>query len=111
MVKEAEALFKTKTSGEWGQRFEAAGVPGGPLYFVEELFENEQILANNLVAELEHPLLGRLRMVAPPFQMTESPLAPQGPSPMLGEHTDAILTENGYSEEEIAALRESGAIR
>jgi formyl-CoA transferase len=111
LVAEAEALFKSKTTEEWGKRFEEAGVPGGPLYFVEELFENEQILANNLVADIEHPLLGHLRMVAPPFQMTESPLAPQGPSPMLGEHTDSTLASAGYSEQEIAALRESGAIR
>jgi len=111
LVAEAEELFRSKTVAEWGDRFEEAGVPGGPLYFVEELFENEQILANGLVTELEHPLLGHLRMVAPPFQMTESPLAAQGPSPMLGEHTDAILGANGYSEQEIATLRESGAIR
>lgn len=111
LVAEAEELFKTKTGQEWFDRFEQAGVPGGPVYFVEELFENEQILANDLVTELEHPLLGRFRMVAPPFQMTESPLKPQGPSPMLGEHTDSTLEAAGYSAEEIAALRESGAIR
>jgi formyl-CoA transferase len=111
LVAEAEELFKTKTVAEWDHLFEQHGVPGGSVYFIEELFENEQVLANGLVTDIEHPLLGHLRMVAPPFQMSESPLAPQGPSPMLGEHTDSTLAAAGYTEQEIAAMRESGAIR
>jgi len=111
LVAEAEALYRTKTTEEWGQLFEKFGVPAGPVYFVEELFGHPQTAANGLEVELEHPLLGHMRMVGPPFQMSGTPLAPQGPSPMLGEHTDAVLASAGYSEAEVAALREGGVIR
>ncbi|MGE5597054.1 MAG: CaiB/BaiF CoA transferase family protein [Hyphomicrobiales bacterium] len=111
LVAEAEALYRTKTTEEWGQIFEKAGVPAGPLYFIEELFGHPQTLENGLEVELEHPLLGHMRMVGPPFQMSDSPLAPQGPSPILGGDTDAVLADAGYSEEEIAKMREAGVIR
>jgi crotonobetainyl-CoA:carnitine CoA-transferase CaiB-like acyl-CoA transferase len=111
LVKAAEALMLSKTSDEWGDIFEKHGVPAGPLYFVEELFDNPQTAANNLVTEMEHPLLGHLRMVGPAFQMSETPLAAQGPSPILGADTDAVLGSVGYSEAEIGRLRETGVIR
>lgn len=110
LVAESEALFMTKTTEEWGKLFEQHGVPAGPLLFIEELFGHPQTLENGLEVELEHPLLGHMRMVGPPFQMSESPLAAQGPSPMLGEHTDMTLAAAGFTEAEVAAMRESGAI-
>ncbi len=111
LVTETEALFLTKKTEEWGKIFEKHGVPAGPLLFIEELFGHPQTLENGLEVEIDHPMLGHMRMVGPPFQMSVSKLAPQGPSPMLGQHTDEALTEAGYSEEEIAKMRESGAIR
>lgn len=110
LVAEAEALFRSKTTEEWSDILERHGVPNGPLYFVEELFDHPQTHANGLVCELEHPVLGRMRMVGPAFQMSESPLEPQGASPPLGGDTDAVLAEAGYSPEAIAALREAGVI-
>jgi formyl-CoA transferase len=111
LVGEAEALMLTRTTEEWGALFEAAGVPSGPVYFIEELFENPQTLANGLVTEFDHELLGHMRMVAPPFQMSESPLEPQGPSPVLGADTDDVLARVGFRHDQIAALREAGKIR
>jgi len=110
LVRQAEELFRSKTTEEWGRILEEHGVPNGPVYFVEELFDHPQTLANGLVCELEHPLLGRMRMVGPPFQMSESPLEPQSASPVLGADTDDVLAEAGYSPEEIEALREAGVI-
>ena len=109
-VEASSLLMLTKTTEEWGALFEAAGVPSGPVYFIEELFENPQTLANGLVAELDHELLGHMRMVAPPFQMSESPLAPQGPSPVLGGDTTRVLLEAGYTPEEIDAMTAAGVI-
>jgi crotonobetainyl-CoA:carnitine CoA-transferase CaiB-like acyl-CoA transferase len=111
LVAEAEALMRTKTSEEWADQFERHGVPAGPLYFVEELFDNPQTQANGLVVDIEHPILGHMRMVGPPFQMSETPLAPQGPSPVLGADNDAVLAEAGFSADEIDGMRESGVIR
>jgi len=111
LVADAEALMLTKTTDEWGDIFEKHGVPAGPLYFVEELFANPQTAANGLVVEMDHPLLGHLKMVGPPFQMSETPLAVQGPSPVLGGDTDEVLANYGYSAAEITKLRETGVIR
>ena len=111
LVVESEALFLTRTTEEWGKLFEKHGVPAGPVFFIEELFGHPQTLANGLEVEIDHPMLGHMRMVGPPFQMSVSKLAPQGPSPMLGEHTDEALSEAGFSEAEIGKMRADGAIR
>ena len=110
LVKEAEALFRTKTTEEWGALFEKHGVPGGPLFFIEELFNHPQTMENGLQVELDHPLLGPMKLVGPPFQMSDSPLAAAVPSPMLGEHNDDVLGEAGLSAKRIAALREAGVV-
>jgi crotonobetainyl-CoA:carnitine CoA-transferase CaiB-like acyl-CoA transferase len=111
LVAEAEALMRSKTTEEWGVIFEKHGVPAGPLYFIEELFGHPQTLENGLEIELDHPALGHMRMVGPPFQMSGTPLAPQGPSPELGADTDRVLREVGYGDAEIEAMRAAGAIR
>jgi CoA:oxalate CoA-transferase len=111
LVEEAEALYRTKTTEEWAKILEANGVPAGPVHFVEELFGHPVIASNGLEVEIEHPLLGKLRMVGPPFQMSGTPLAPQGPSPLLGADTDTVLAEAGYSPAEVDAMREAGVIR
>ncbi len=111
LVAEAEALFLTKTTEEWGAILEEHGVPSGPLHFVEELFDDPQTLENGLVAELDHDLLGHMKMVGPAFQMSETPLGVQGPSPVLGGDTEAVLAAAGYSQADITTLRDSGVIR
>lgn len=110
LVKEAEALFRSRTTEEWGAAFEKHGVPAGPLYFIEELFDHPQTLANGLQVEMEHPLLGPMKLVGPAFQMSESPLEAQFPSPMLGEHTDEVLSEAGLDAGQIEQLRTAGVI-
>jgi formyl-CoA transferase len=111
LVKKAEALFMTKTTEQWGAQFQQHGVPAGPMYFVEELFDNPQTRANNLVTDIEHPLLGHLRMVGPAFQMSDTPLEANTPSPLLGADADDVLGYAGYTPDQISALREAGVIR
>lgn len=111
LVQEAELLFRTKSTEEWLDILEKHGVPSGPLYFVDELFDHPQTLENGLIAEVEHELLGHMRMVGPPFQMSETPLAVKGASPVLGGATDEVLAEAGLSASEIGAMRERGIIR
>lgn len=110
LVAEAEALYRTKTTAEWGEIFEKHGVPAGPMHFVEELFGHPQTEANGLEIQVEHEVLGPMRMVGPPFQMSESPLRPTKASPVLGADTDDVLAEAGLAPEEIASMREAGII-
>jgi len=86
-------------------------IPAGPFKFTQELLDDPQVVANDLQVSVEHPLVGTVRMVGPPLQMSETPLQVQGPSPALGEHNEEILASLGYSADEITTLREAGVIR
>ena len=110
VVGKVEALFMERTTDEWLKLFDERGVPAGPFKFIEELVDDPQVMANDLQVTVEHSLVGTVKMAGPPLQMSETPLQVQGPSPALGEHNDAILSSLGYGDEEIAALRETGAI-
>jgi len=105
-----EAQMKEKDTEEWLGIFEKAGVPVGPVKFVEEAVEDAQALENDMIVSLDHPLSGPQRQIAPMLRMSATPLAAQGPSPILGADTEDIVTALGYSPEEIAALRASGSI-
>lgn len=111
LVKEAEDLFRSKSTDEWLTLLEQHGVPAGPLYFVDELFDHPQTIENGLIADVDHDLLGHMRMVGPPFQMSETPLRVRGASPVLGGATDEVLAEAGFSASEVGAMRERGIIR
>jgi crotonobetainyl-CoA:carnitine CoA-transferase CaiB-like acyl-CoA transferase len=111
LVATAEAAFREKTTGQWLALFDRAGVPAGPFKFTQELVDDEQVLANDLQVRVEHPLAGTVSMVGAPLQMSETPLAVQGPSPTLGQHNEEILASLGYTHGEIDALRGDGVIR
>jgi crotonobetainyl-CoA:carnitine CoA-transferase CaiB-like acyl-CoA transferase len=110
-TRDAERIFGTKSTTEWLQILDAAGVPSGPVRFVQELFDDPQALAKGLVADLEHPLVGSVRMVGPTLKLSETPAHLRGSSPPLGQDTDAILTRLGYTAEQIDALRAKGVTR
>jgi crotonobetainyl-CoA:carnitine CoA-transferase CaiB-like acyl-CoA transferase len=111
LVAKVESMFMEKTTDEWLKLFDEKGVPAGPFNFIEELMDNEQVVANHLQVEVEHSLAGTVRQAGPALQMSETPLSVQGASPALGEHDDLVLSALGYSAEEIEAMREAGVIR
>ena len=108
LVTKAEELFRERTVEEWLALFDEAGVPAGPVRFVEELTDDEQVVANGDVVELEHPLAGSLKMVGPLLKMTETPLETRSSSPFLGEHSAEILSRLGYSADDIQRLIDEG---
>ena len=110
LVAQAERTFLRRTTEEWLRVFDQQGIPAGPLKFTEELLDDPQVLANDLVTEVEHSLVGPVRTVGPPLKMSESPLRVQRASPALGEHTADILTELGYAPDQIADLRAKGLV-
>lgn len=110
LVAQAEALFATNTTDEWLLILDEATVPAGPFKFTEELLDDPQVLENGFVTEVDHPLMGAVRTVGPMIQMSDTPLRVQGASPTLGEHTDEVLRELGYSDERITALRDRGIL-
>ena len=111
LVQKAEELFRERTVQEWLDTFDSVGVPAGPVRYIQELLEDEQIKANGLRVELEHSLAGRVKMVGPIIGMSDTPLEATSASPALGEHTDEILLSMGYSPEEISELKTDGITR
>ena len=109
LMTDAQAIFRARTNDEWLELLDAAGVPAGPVRFVEELFDHPQVEANNFAVDVNHRDLGSVRMAGPLVSFSDTPLE-AGDLPALGEHTDAVLTELGYSPDTIAAWRETDVL-
>ncbi len=110
LIREAEHLFGGKTSGEWLELLGKRGIPAGPVRFVEELFDDPQIAANDLMVDLEHRDAGKIKMAGLLASFSDTPLQATAP-PALGQHSDAVLGELGFTAEQIEAWREDGVIR
>ncbi len=102
--------MEQRTTAEWLERLDAAGVPCAPVLSTEEAIEQEQAMANELVLALEHPSGGPLRQARPAARFDRTPAGIRRFAPLLGEHTDEVLREAGVGEAELARLRASAAI-
>ena len=105
-----EERLAARDAADWVERLNAAGVPSGPINDMAEVFADPQVRARKMLVELPHPALGTLRTTGIPIKLSASPGAITQLPPELGADTDAVLREYGFSGDEIAALREAGAI-
>ena len=105
----AEYLSK-RTSAEWIEALNDAGVPSGPINDIEEVFSDPQVQHLGMAAPVSHPALGNIEVVNNPITMSESPEVASTATPERGEHTEEVLSEYGYSSEEIESFRGGGTI-
>lgn len=98
---------RSKTTKEWQDILDEAGVPNGPINTIDKVLEDPQVLAREMVVEVDHPVAGHLKMAGVPIKMSETQGSVRTHAPLLGQHTDEILKELlGLKDEEIEALKE-----
>jgi formyl-CoA transferase len=105
-----DGYLADRTSAEWIERLNAAGVPCGPIYTIDKMFDDPQVEHLGIVEEIEAGSRGTLRVVGQPVALSRTPSALVAPPPERGEHTDEVLREFGFSPAEIAGLREAKVI-
>ena len=105
-----DEAFKTKTSAEWIDKLNNAGVPCGPIYAIDEMFADPQVEHLGIVEKIDAGDRGVQQVMRQPISLSRTPSEIVAPTPARGEHTDQVLTEFGFSEKDIAALRQAKAI-
>jgi crotonobetainyl-CoA:carnitine CoA-transferase CaiB-like acyl-CoA transferase len=111
MTRVIQEFFGRRSTAEWLELLEAAGVPNGPINNLAQVFEEPQVKARGVKIELAHPVAGSLPLVASPMRFSGTPLEYRLPPPLLGEHTNEVLKGIlGKSDAEIAQLRADGVL-
>ena len=105
-----ERRMRTLPKAEVVRRLREADVPVGPINALDDVFADPVVRHLGLIAEVDHPVAGRVRAPGIPVRMSGTPPSVREHPPLLGEHTDAVLADLGFSPEEITTLRKDGAV-
>jgi crotonobetainyl-CoA:carnitine CoA-transferase CaiB-like acyl-CoA transferase len=103
-------ILATDTSANWLARLDAEGVPCAPVLTREQVLEHEQIVANELISEYQHPIAGTIRQPRPAARFDRTPAMIRRPAPGLGEHSEEILRQIGYDDSRINQLIADGVL-
>lgn len=104
------AITCQRPAQHWIDRINAAGVPCGPIYSIDQTFADPQVKVLGIAQSVDHPDLGSITLVGQPVELSRTPARIETPSPAAGEHTDAILAELGFDTVSVAALRNDGVV-
>ena len=110
MTRLLQEIFANRTTRDWVESLEAAGVPNGPINNIAQVFEEPQVKARNIKIELDHPIAGKMPLVASPKRFSGTPIEHTMAPPTLGQHTEDVLRSLGKSESELARLRADGIV-
>jgi formyl-CoA transferase len=105
-----EEAFMKFTRDEVEERFDEQNLPPGAVYEPDEVFDDPQVIHNDLVVETEHPSYGRVKMTGFPVKLSNTPATLRRAPPTVGEHNEDVMREFGYSDEEIRGFQEVGAV-
>jgi alpha-methylacyl-CoA racemase len=108
--REVAELFRSRSRDEWQAFNDKHDAMIEPVLDLDQALDSELFKAREMVVELEQPHLGTVKQLGVPIKLGRTPGRVEGPAPALGEHTDEVLREAGYSEEEVAAMKDAGAV-
>ena len=103
--------FRRRNSADWLARLEASGVPAGPVLDINQMHQDPQAIARDMIVETEHPTAGPVKALGLPVKFSDSPGGGLRPAPLYGQHTREVLLEHGFAAADIDALAATGAIR
>jgi formyl-CoA transferase len=107
---EIEAITRGRTSAEWIERLNAAGVPCGPIYRIDEVFADPQVQHIAIAREISHPERGPQQLVGQAVELSRTPWSLRVPTPEKGDTTDSVLAGLGFDSADIAKLRSDGVV-
>lgn len=110
LAAELQPIFRGGPRDEWLRRLFEKDVPAAPINTLDEVFADPQVREYGFPTEIEHPKMGKMKLVGNAVDMSRTPPRIDQPPPMLGEHTEEILAGLGYDEGAIVSLREKGVI-
>ena len=105
-----EETFTTDTTGNWLKMLAEAGVVAGPIYNMDQVYKDPQVLARNMLVDLEDPDLGTIHNIGIPAKLSNTPGQIRTRAPMLGEHSAEVLLERGFSQSEVDELTAEGVV-
>lgn len=110
LVPVLDELFSTQSAGHWLEKLKDTGIPSGPINTIAETLAHPQHRARHFIVELDHPLIGPVKSMGNPVNLSATPVNYRLAPPTLGQHTQEVLVELGYDETAIASFRENGVV-
>lgn len=107
---EIEKVLAKRPTEHWVAKLDAAGVPGGPVFNYVQAFDNEHAKARNMVAEIDHPKIGRMKILGNPVKASAELARSRTPAPWLGQHSAQVLQSLGYTDPQVASLFAEGVV-
>jgi formyl-CoA transferase len=105
-----ESITSTQPRSHWLSLLDANGIPCGPINNYAQVFQDPQVIAREMVVDIEHPTFGPMKALGSPIKMSATPPDVRRRAPLLGEHTREVLLEAGYSDGDVKTMIQAGAV-
>ncbi|MDZ7262899.1 MAG: CoA transferase, partial [candidate division KSB1 bacterium] len=110
IIQELDKIFAEKTWAEWEKKFKEYDLIASGNQTIPEILEDEQARANNFFTDIEHPIIGEVRLLNSPLQFSETPAEITSVAPQLGAHTEEVLLAAGYTWKDLEEMKEQKVI-